>query len=176
VLGPLGRAPAQLLQAPGELVAQALELPEREQAGALRRQPAAVGAEVREAVGDDRRALALEPCHLRAQRAARSALARLDRRRGGGSAPNNRCLLSLAHYRLLLTARCPDSTTPRSGKRRGAAPQRLFHVELGHAGDLHRKQREPARARTGGVPERELGEQHRQRRGGVGDDEPARGK
>jgi len=85
-------------------------------------------------------------------------------------------LLELAHYRLLLTARGPDSTTPRSGKRRGAAPQRLFHVELGHAGDLHRKQREPTRARTGGVPVRELGEQHRQRRGGVGDDEPARGK
>jgi hypothetical protein len=37
VLGPLGRAPAQLLQAPGELVAQALELLEREQARALRR-------------------------------------------------------------------------------------------------------------------------------------------
>jgi len=82
VLGPLDRAPAQLLQAPGELVAQALELLEREQAGALRRQAAGVGAEVREAVGDDRRALALEPCHLRAQRAARGALARLDRRRG----------------------------------------------------------------------------------------------
>jgi hypothetical protein len=67
VLGALGRAPAKLLQAPGELVAQALELLEREQARPRGGQAAGPGADVRKAVGHDRRALALEPGDLRAQ-------------------------------------------------------------------------------------------------------------
>jgi len=179
VLGALGGAFVKLLPASGEPVALALELLEGEQAGAGSGQAAGVGADVRKAVGDDRGALALELGHLSAQRAAGGALAGLDGRRGRdeGGAPKNRCLLGLAHYPLLLTARSPGfyqrparrsrgerrSATVRApggpaSKRRAAAPQRLLDVQLGHTGHLRGEQREPACARTRSVARGQLAE------------------
>jgi hypothetical protein len=71
-------AAVELLQAPGELVAQPLELLEGEQPGPARAL-ARCGhrRDVRKAAGDDRRQLALEPRHLCPQRAPRGALADL---------------------------------------------------------------------------------------------------
>jgi hypothetical protein len=60
-------APAQLLHAPGQLVAHPLELLEPEQARSARHRHGAGGADVRKAVGHDRRHLPLEPRHLFAQ-------------------------------------------------------------------------------------------------------------
>jgi hypothetical protein len=76
VLGALGRQPAELLDAAGQLIARALERLQAEQArtddvGAC----AARRRDVREPRGHDRRKLALEPCDLRPQRAPRGALA-----------------------------------------------------------------------------------------------------
>jgi len=66
MLAALSRVAAQLVHTAGEPVAQPLELLEAEQArtapevlrGAARR------GDMRERLGDDRRQLALEPCHL----------------------------------------------------------------------------------------------------------------
>jgi hypothetical protein len=76
----LAGQPAQLLKAPGQGVAGALELIEPQErrpvAGALPRgRGRGRGRYEREALGDDRRELALEPSDLGAQRLARLALA-----------------------------------------------------------------------------------------------------
>jgi len=74
VLGAALCAPAQLLHAPGELVAQRLELLQPQQARPADRTRNHRGADVREAFRDDRRELALEALDLRAQRPARGVL------------------------------------------------------------------------------------------------------
>jgi hypothetical protein len=69
---PLAREPAQLLEAPGEPVARALELIEIQQRGATRagrlaadvRAAGGRGGDEREPLRDDRRELALEPVDL----------------------------------------------------------------------------------------------------------------
>ena len=76
VLGaPVGE-PAELLHPRGQLIARALELTQAQQArpGDSRRHRSG-RLDVGKAVGDDRRQLALEPCHLRPQRLSRGALA-----------------------------------------------------------------------------------------------------
>ncbi len=73
------REPADVLHAPGQRVALALELREPEQArsAVVRRvDPRRVGRDVRERRGDDLRELALQARDLRAQRAACGALVR----------------------------------------------------------------------------------------------------
>ena len=122
-----------------------------------------------------------------AQRAPRRALVeRLDRRAAGrrdrssaarfGSRPDSSCLRAGRRrfyqrrrpcVRRLAAAPASDARATRSRRlQRGArAPQRLLGVQLGHAGDLHREQRQPrACARRGAWPGGELAEQHRQRR------------
>jgi hypothetical protein len=99
VLGALLGAPAQFLHAPGELVAQPLELLEAEQAGTGRRRGAGGGADVRKAVRHDRRHLPLEPGDLPAQRPAGRALAELGlaQKDVAGCVPIDRWLRGLAH-------------------------------------------------------------------------------
>jgi len=67
VLGSRLDAPVQLLHAPGQLVAQPLELLEAEEARSARHRHGAARADVRKAVSHDRRHLPLEPRHLFAQ-------------------------------------------------------------------------------------------------------------
>jgi hypothetical protein len=74
VLSSLLREPAQLLHLARQLIAQPLELLEAEQARAACRRAARDGADVRKAVRDDRRQLALELCDLVAQRSPRGKL------------------------------------------------------------------------------------------------------
>jgi hypothetical protein len=100
MLAALLDAPAQVLHAPGELVAQLLQLLEAEQAGAGGGGCERSGAEVRKAVGHDRRHLPLESRHLLAQRPAGRALAELARALkdvAGYSVAVDRCLRGLAH-------------------------------------------------------------------------------
>jgi len=76
VLDAHGRQAAELGHTAGQPVARALELLEAQKARAGGRLGAgARRGDVREAVGHDRRQLALEPCHLRPQRLSRGALA-----------------------------------------------------------------------------------------------------
>jgi hypothetical protein len=76
VLGALGGEPAQVLRTGGQRVARALEPAEVEQARRGLGAPARGRCQdVREAVGHDRRDLALEPSDLLTQRLARRALA-----------------------------------------------------------------------------------------------------
>jgi hypothetical protein len=75
VFRPLGGEAAQLLQAPGEAVARALELLEAEQARGV--DPGGFGARRRDegkGLGHDRRELALELAYLRPQRVSRRTL------------------------------------------------------------------------------------------------------
>jgi hypothetical protein len=100
VLGALLRTPAQILYTPGELVAQALELPEAEQARPADSGSAGRRADVRKAVGDDRRHLPLEPCNLLAQRGAGRAVVELGcalEDTAECSFPVDRWLRGLAH-------------------------------------------------------------------------------
>ncbi len=87
-----------ILQAPGEAVALALELLEREQARSAERlrllDACRVGRDVRKRAGDDLRELALEPRHLLAQRASRGGLVERPLRRKGRTTAIERQLLN----------------------------------------------------------------------------------
>jgi hypothetical protein len=76
VLGALGRQPAKLLHATGQLIARSLELLQAEQMRTDEGLSCGAGrGDEGKPLGDDRRELALEPCHLRPQRAPGGALA-----------------------------------------------------------------------------------------------------
>jgi len=103
---------AKLLQAPGQLVARALELPEAQQRRSGRRGRALTrrgDRQVREAGRDDRRQLVLEPRDLRAQRVARGALIDVALCVEWGPVPADHLLLELRQPRLLSAFR----TAPR---------------------------------------------------------------
>jgi hypothetical protein len=78
VRGALARHRADVLNAPGERVALALELREAEQArpteGLVGEIAPGIGGDVRKAAGDEQGQLALQARDLRAQRAPRRAL------------------------------------------------------------------------------------------------------
>jgi hypothetical protein len=84
VLGARLRTPAQLPHPARELVAKRLQLLETQQARARGREHGRAGADVGEAVGDDRGELTLQPRDLRPQRASGRLLARLDVKRRVG--------------------------------------------------------------------------------------------
>jgi hypothetical protein len=84
VLGARLRAPAQIGNPARELVAKLLQRLQPQQVRARARGRGVPGANVGEAVGNDRRELALEPRHLRAQRASGRLLAGLDVNRRAG--------------------------------------------------------------------------------------------
>jgi hypothetical protein len=86
VLGALLCAPAQLLHAARELVAQRLERFQVQQPGPRSRTRGDRRADVREALSDYRRELALQALDLRPQRAAGCALGQPP---GGGTAGRN---------------------------------------------------------------------------------------
>jgi hypothetical protein len=123
VLGAVAHVVAHVLHPPREPVALMLQLLQAEQARARVKVPADDRRDVRKARRDHRRQLALEPGHLRPQRAARDALVHL---RNDASATIDDQLLRLTHCRLLLVASEPTilptpATAHADGRRAGSA-------------------------------------------------------